>query len=75
MENSKTLFRAQEIMAAYDDFLPFALAKECALVAANLVREIYHYESDFWDEVKEIIEHGTKDELIVSDKPDVYEES
>lgn len=75
MKNSNELYRAQQIIAAYDDFLPFELAKECALVAANLVREIYHYESDFWDEVKEIIEHGTKDELIVSDKPDVYKES
>lgn len=74
MKNSNVKYKAQQIIDSYN-FLSFEDAKKCALVAANLVREIYYYESNFWDEVKEIIEHGHKEDLIVSDKADVYDES
>lgn len=72
MKNSKELYKAQEIIDQYN-FLPLEQARKCAIIAANIGREIYYYQSDFWDNVHEILVHEPLEYLIVTEKPDVYE--
>lgn len=72
MKKSKELYKAQEIIHQYE-FLPVEQARKCAIIAANICREIYYYQNDYWDAVHEILVHEPLEYLIIAEKPNVYE--